>query len=263
MTLPSFNFTGRKKIPRKDLKIKVRKESSSLGGETSLLLSASYEGNGKFPANSRLYLEPYRGPTRMHFELGTLGNQTPLYDRSLKSFPTEMDLRLLKFDFYIVDGASRNGALLGLAEKIPLSVTNDTEASEKGLLPTRPHNLGERIWKLDLTSDDPALLINERIYEDRYTYTDDVLFQSLVFPQIAEKLAEWILQKADLEEEESSWQTFFKKELGQDPNREERGFELNSENDHDIQLKEEWIDQAVKVFCNTHKFRSLLEKEMG
>jgi hypothetical protein len=261
--MPILNFTGRKKISRKLLTITARKDTSPSGDHTSLLISASYEKKGKFPPDSELWLEVYRGATVERFELGTFERQTPLVDQRLESFPPEMELGLLKFRFFIVDSALRGGTILGLAERIPLSSLNQPETLKQGLLPTRKENLGERVWKLDLSGDDPALLIDERLYDDRYLYTDHVLFQSLVFPQIAEGLATWVLKEAEQEVENSKWQSFFKKELKCDPSPEERGFELNSDLDHDIRAKEDWIEQAVTVFCNKHKFRSILEAEMA
>jgi hypothetical protein len=254
-----LNYTGRRSIARSRVTIRLVPAA-----EGPAAFSADYDLDGmKFPLDARVYIEVYNASSYMRFDFGTVGrsrvpNDTRLVDITPRPLP--------KFRLKVVDEAERHGLLLGVADKlIPLRPEEDLH-NKQSLLPVDFVDLGERIWRLDL-SDWPVLELNKRLESIAEAARASGAFLGLLYPEVLRRiLYEAVVADAqtDPDADDDNWTTLWLRYACSLPGVEAPPDEASAEA---TGLREEWVDNAVQAFCRARDVRRKTEaavaKELG
>lgn len=254
-----LNYTGRRKIPRSRVTIRLVPTEDGVQA-----FSADYDLKGlRFPRDARVYVEAYNADSYMRFPFGTVGQPDVPMDTKL----TEVTSRPLpKFRLKVVDQSSRHGLLIGVTDKvIPLRPDEDLQ-NRQSLLPVDYCDLGERVWRLDLT-DWPVLELNSRVENVAEAARSSGGFLGLLYPEVLRRILHFTIieqGETDPEADDSEWTTLWLRFACSLPGIDPPPVELA---DDTKSLQEEWIEKAVHAFCRVRHARTRLEaalaKELG
>jgi len=239
-----FNYTGRKKISRSRMIV-----SLSQTEEGRLSFDASLHLNGlEFPATAKIFVEAYRRDYFRRFPSGTIAN--PRFPKNCILEGLDPDT-LVMFRIKIVD---RKGRILAAADRIKSMQTEGEPAGRVPLLPIDFVDLGQSVWRLDLTGDWPSLLLNKRIENIREIARSDVSFLTLVYPEILRQILCKIVVEEDITDPESDVDDW----MGQWLTLAVGLFEKvqlppSGESEPVVQEKLRWIDDAVEGFCSKNQ----------
>ena len=234
-----FNYTGRRKLTRDLIPIRLVKESSS-GAQ---YFSADFSGLATLglPSNARVFVDSHVRQSSMRFDFGTIGRIAPPVDTAL----TEIDSgEVPQFRVMVVDADSRPGRLLAVAEQIR-PMEEETEDSRKPILPLYVTDLGEQIWQLDAGRDtSPILKINSRIPQLRERLDGDPVLRGAIFPIAVRGVLQVILrdQPDPTLDWVKDWRMFAESLIGQ-------GLPGDDAEPDDFDI---CIDRVVEVFCEQH-----------
>lgn len=236
MAIRRFNYTNRKRINQKDVKIYVYP-----GDNGFPVFDANLDLNKyNLPEESQIYLEAYRQTSWMRFNFGTVGNiQTPS-DRELTEFDSP---EIIRFRVRVSSMRSPKGVLLAEADKIRPKFPEEESDERYSLLPAKPdEDLQDQVFKLNW-DDRPILLINSKVGDWR-SVARDPLFVSLAYPSVLREILNRIIHvekhfDIDLMSDwRSQWLYFVTKLPGVSDLPEE----------HDADKIDIWIDEAVSAF---------------
>lgn len=240
-----FNYTGRRKIPRSSLFFQLNPT-----GEGVFTFEASLNLSGlHFPPEAELAVEAYRGTSLMRFPFGTVGNAVSPASTILAELPHGV-IPLFRVKIVL------DGRILAAADRIVPHLDAREPKESVCLLPVEFVDLGDLVWKLDLSDSQPILQVNSTIEGIRETVRVDNSFFSLVYPEIVRQILHHILiaenygdEECDPDDWQSSWIRFAQEMPGvsQLPAKNV----LTSEQD-----KEFWIDEVVRAFCRKWQIRN-------
>lgn len=252
-----LNYTGRKRISRSRVTVRLL---PAPGGGWRFDAEFDLAEHG-FPSESNVYLEAYNATSYMRFAFGTVG---------AKCVPPDLVLReitqspLPKFRLKVVD--ARHGLLLGVADKLIPLQPDESLAHKQSLLPVEFRDLGERVWRLDV-SDWPVLELNQRVADLGEIARSGDSFLALVYPEVVRR----ILHEAVIEQEqtdpafdEADWTSLWLRYVCSLPGVEappERAIGVAEEEAR--AHAEEWIEQAVQAFCRARDARARFERAIG
>lgn len=248
--MKTFNYTGRKKIERKDIGIETFFENGKICFRLFDLKLEEYD----FPKNSKLFLEAYKRTTMMSFSLGTIENPIHVPDNNdLSEFHDPSDIL---FRIKVIE-QDDSALLLGRGEEIRARVEDrNEEGAGTSLLPIMSEDLGEEVWKLDFT-DKPVLLINNKLSKGE-AHGD--IFVSVVLPQAFQQILMYLFfvdqSEYNSDYADDSWQYLwytFARKLVDDT------LPPAPENNNSEEIME-WIGSAVASFSEKNRCRSLYEK---
>ncbi len=248
-----LNYTGRRKIPRSRLTVQLVPAADGIWA-----FDAQFDLSGfGFPADARVYIEAYNVTSYMRFMCGTVGAKTfPLDLRLTEITPNPLP----KFRLKVVERRRRQGLLLGVADRIVPLRPDEELASKQPLLPVDFRDLGERIWRLDL-SDWPVLELNHRVEGIAEMARSADTFLALVYPEVVRR----ILYEAVVEQDQtdpgfddSEWTSLWLRYIcGLSGVAEPPGGGTTEE----ARLrKAEWIEGAVQAFCRSREARVRFER---
>jgi len=239
-----LNYTGRVLIRRPDARVVLANPDEQIGFDANLNL-VGY----KLPQEARVFVEAYRQTTLMRFDFGRVGAIQPPNDRRLTEFDSAEGI-LFRVK---VTAPGDKHTLLAEADRIPLAKVEEEECPRTPLLPVKPQQLGEEIYRLDFSSpgNRPLLLINS----DAGQYgviAKSPAFTALVFPAVFREILVRVLivDKHDdydnVDEWRSQWIRFAKllPGLGEIPKPDEPEDRLD------------WIEKAVASFARRIQVRS-------
>lgn len=251
-----LNYTGRKKIPRSRITIRLVE-----GPRSTWLFTADYDLSGfDFPPGARVYIEAYNPHSYMRFPFGSIGLPREPDDTRLLSVTPRP---LPKFRLKVVDETERHGLMLGVADKlVPLRPDEDLE-NRQSLLPVEFCDLGDRAWRLEL-GDWPVLELNNRVEGIAEAARTGGNFLGLVYPEVIRSLLHEIVivqGQTDLDFDDSDWTSLWLRYAcslpGVGPPPSHVGANAR---------REEWIDDTVQAFCRSRQARMRLaasiEKEL-
>ncbi len=239
-----FNYTGRKKIPRLIVSI-----SLSQTPEGFLVLDATADLDGlMLPANANIFVESYRRAYFKRFSCGTVSNP---------KFPKNYVLEgvdphsLVMFRIKVVD---KKGCIVAGADRIIPRRTEEELTDRLCILPVDFVDLGQSIWRLDLSSDWPSLQLNKRIENIREIARSDSSFLTLVYPEVVRQILYKILieedhtdPETDIDDWMSQWLKFVIDLTG------DRRLPASGESEPIVQEKLKWIDDVVETFCSSNQ----------
>lgn len=241
-----FNYTGRRRIPRKAVAIDLAEDPDGVP-RFDCQLALEEEG---LPENAQVYVEAYS-----RFGLVRLPYGTPARPRPPESsrLPELKGTPMIRFRVKVVDERGEHGRILAVADGI---TPRDPELAEKNrmsLLPVEETDLGELVWRIDFDQDGPVLFVNQRIEGIRGAVAGEPAFRSLVLPAAMRQiLGEILRQTSDPDPWSSSddWQ----------PNWLKFAMRFNSADppagdDVTDSEKLEWVDGAVGRFAEWMRAR--------
>lgn len=234
-----LNFTGRRKIPLEDVDIDLQHGAD---GVPSVSCSLKLD-RGDQPEDARVYLEAYARYGFQRVPVGTLGSVTNLQGLRLPMF-TANDV--LRFRVKVIDESGEHGRILRSAD----AISPRDEGSESGrrlsLLPVEPHDLGQRVWKIEFRDDGPVLVVNRAIEDIFHRVTSDPGFRALVFPELVrEVLSEIVLRREDADpwdsdEWQGRWLQYALRFHSEEP---------PASADATTSEKQQWLDAVLERFC--------------
>lgn len=231
-----FNYTGRKKIFREDVKIRLHADFRDKP-IVDVVVDLSDYG---FPMSSNVYLEPQRKTRFMRIGLGEVAYSLRRNSIELTEFD---DADGLNFRVKIVD--EDHGLLLGIAEGIkPYNKDDELDQNQQSILPVSSADLSSWgvLWRIGW-GDQKAVLEIERKLGSRDQVVRSLMFRGFILPaamrQILVKIVteDWDSELSDPQELSTRW-LLFAKQIGAglpEPNAEDQ---------------EEWIDNAVRLLTN-------------
>ncbi len=230
-----FNYTGRRKIPRSGVKIRVMEN----GGRRRF--DAEFELEGlRLPKEARLFVEAYHRAAYRRFPFGTVENPSPPTERWLDGIPVRSPLFRVKV-VQVQDGVAR---ILAAADKVVPEESDREDEARQSLLMVDFEDLGDRVWALDLDSDWPRLRLNQRFKGIREAARSGPEFVTLVYPEIFRAILARVLDEGrfDPDCDDDDWGTLWLRFACRELKRPRPPQEAGSE-------AEEWIDEAVNAFC--------------
>lgn len=250
-----LNYTGRRRIARSQVTVRLvsgRDGVSSFDAEFDL---KDYD----FPAGSRVFVEAYNATSYMRFDFGTVGKPVAPRDRRLAEITPSP---LPKFRLKVVDRSDRHGQLQGVADKlVPLRPDEDLE-HKQSLLPVEFRDLGERIWKLDL-SDWPVLELNKRIADLGEIARSSDWFLGLVYPEVVRRILHTAvveMDQTDPDFDDSDWTTLWLRYVCSLPGV---GEPPDGSSEDARTRQRDWIEGAVDAFSRARDARRRFERAVA
>ena len=254
-----LNYTGRRNIARSAVTIRLLEQRD---GERAF--TAEYDLSGlRFPADARVYIEAYNTDSYMRFTFGTVAEPHVPKDTRL----AEITARPLpKFRLKVVDETRRYGLLLGVADRL-LPLRRDEDLRNKdSLLPVDFVDLGERVWRLDLT-DSPVLELNQRIESISEAARASGGFLGLLYPEVLRRILHEIVvveAHTDMNADDDDWKTLWLRYACAVPGVEAPPNEAAPDA---RDRRAEWVERTVEAFCRARdarrRFENALCKELG
>jgi hypothetical protein len=249
-----LNYTGRKKIPRSRITIRLLPAGDSL-----YAFSADFDlAKLGFPADARVYIEAYNSSSYMRFPFGTVAQRLDPRDLRLSEIARRP---LPKFRLKVVDHGKRLGLLLGAADKIVPLRPDEDMANKQSLLPVDFVDLGDRVWRLEL-SDWPVLELNNRIETIGETARSGDAFLGLVFPEVLRQILEEIVirqDETDPDLDESDWTSLWMRYVCSLPGVSDPPTAVTADS---TDLRHDWIEDVVQAFCRSKQARQRFESEI-
>ncbi|MCU0770484.1 MAG: hypothetical protein MUE94_01770 [Verrucomicrobia bacterium] len=207
----------------------------------------------RFPRNAEVWLEAHRQNLWMQFAWGTISAMRPPSNRRLTEFDVP-DGILFRVRVVQPPG-NEHHKLLGEADGIQFVKAGEATDKRRPLLEPVPEALDQLLWKLDMESDPPRLLVNKDAKPTWKDLARSQHFLSLVYPEVLRRiLAHILIEDAWVEDdEEPGWQADwvrFARNLGVStplPNPDQK------------QDREAWTDEAVATFAHRHELRAKLD----
>ncbi len=245
-----FNYTGRIKIPRKNVDISLHNDKVGKYFRAKIELSDF----GLLP-DAKVYIEANYKGVYQRFCFGSVARFNEPESTRLSELP---DTELVYFDVSVVDESGTVGLLLAKARGI--AVSSEGQSSDRiPLLPVNPRDLKNQFWKLNFDAADdgrPTLEINKNIPDVFEKARNDINFISLVYPSAFRGVLIKILEDDLFGEEEgtwvSDWRKFIVGVLGI-----KNLPDSDSETKSLTPVQEAWIDDCVDEYC---KQLNLFEK---
>jgi hypothetical protein len=240
-----INYTGRRHIERDQVKLRLRR------AENHFLLDVvqlNLDDLG-LPRDATIVIEAYRQTGYMRFDAGTVGVPKLPSGLSLSEFQSPEGVL---FRVKIADQAV--GKLLATADRLRALIEYEAPAPTESMLPIRPERLGHELWHIDLSEDEPTLVVNSEV-GDWKTFSLRPVFQAFVLPEVVRQIGLWVISnKTQLDDDGDSalslWAAYMRS-LGYDPAQapgEDSG---------------EWVNDMVQDFCRQHRFRDLIPELTG
>lgn len=189
--MPSFNYTQRKPLHRKQTQFSLTPAKEAEAGVRSF--DAQIELPDKLPNDARVFVEAYRGspPARMRFDWGTVAELTEPEDRRLTDFAN--DPRPPLFRVKVTDVSEHPGRLLADGSQIRATDPDETPDTKRGILYTVWGNNHGPVWTVNFDFDEgPQLVIDEKADPDHQLPLRKE-FRALVYPEIIRKVLTYLL----------------------------------------------------------------------
>ena len=246
-----LNYTGRKKISRSKVTVRLLPARDGLYAFAAEYDLAGYD----FPEDAKVFVEAYNSTSYMRFPFGTVGERRDPQGMTL----LEVTPRPLpKFRLKVVDQSERHGLLLGVADKlIPLRPEEEL-TNRQSLLPVDFCDLGDRIWRLDLT-DWPVLELNNRVEAIAEVARSGDAFLALVYPEVVRGILHQIVViegETDPNADDTEWTTLWLRYVCTLPGTTEPP---SGASEDSRSRQEEWIEDAVQAFCKYREARRRFE----
>ncbi|OUJ18770.1 hypothetical protein AMET1_0421 [Methanonatronarchaeum thermophilum] len=250
-----LNFTGRRKIDKKNVSISVEPvDNDSPKFNANLDFSEM-----NFPEGSKVYIDAKHKTEWKRFDFGETGDlgareKTILDDIAL--------LEGLKFRVLVVDNEKR---IIGLARAISPKIKDE---NRNNLLPVKISEM-DLLWDLDYPGSRPELHINEDIKGSVEMVESDSAFRLSVFPEVLRRILYRIVfweDEVDDPKETSEWHKEWLEFAAQFNDDMELPNTFNPENvSFDSEKIDRWIDIVVDEFAINmrREWNDIEEKDFG
>ena len=247
-----FNYTGRRRIRREDVRIAVRSDDSGLPIFSANLSLDRY----KLPGEAHIVLEAYRSMTSyMRFPWGTVRQPVPHQNRRLSDFGTADGVL---FRVKVVESPDQtNGRpprVLALADQLRPQRFDEEQGQSLSLIDVVPSEINE-IWRVDFPEDggEPVLQVNQHLVERHHELVRTEEFISLVLPQVLRIVLTQILviEKVDPYEDRDDWRSLWHRFARTLPGVGDAPHPAKGEGDtpENVDELEVWISNTVDAFA--------------
>jgi hypothetical protein len=250
----TFNYTGRRKIERKDVPVTIRADGNGWTFDADLRL-ASY----KFPHNAEVWVEAHRQNLWMQWSWGSISAMRVPLNRRLSEFDVP-DGVLFRVRVVQPSGPEHH-KLLGEVDQVQPVKAGEADDRRRHLLVPVPDALDQQLWKLNLEAEPPELLVNKDAQPNWKDMAKSPQFVALVYPEVFRRILTKILIEDGWseDEEDAGWQgdwMRFARNLG--------GLVAVPSPDQKVD-RENWIEEAVAGFARRLQLRTTwdLEFEKG
>jgi hypothetical protein len=242
-----FNFSGRQKIKREDVRLVVNSQNRTLNCGARL---TDYE----FPDNANVYLEAQRQNRYMRFGLGSVVE----LDRRSHSLTEFDDLEGIQYSLKVVE--ANHGRLLGIVSQIKPSDDGDHDKpAGQGILPVRSTDLSDcgLLWRVDSSSSNYILEI-EKGLGSKEQVVRSVFFRAFVLPAAMREIlitivaSDWDETLSNPQDPDTAWLTYARDKCGGLP---EKGDSLED--------YAEWLDMTTRILSQRINVREKAIEEFG
>lgn len=245
-----FNFTGRKKILKDDVKVKLRDDFGHSPVVDVRLDLSEYE----FPGQAKVILEAEHKTRFMRIDLGSV---TPVVMSNGIVLDRFDDAENLQFRIKVVD-VENGGLLFGIANKIkPYDKDDNLDTNSKSILPVESKDLTSYgvLWRIDWGTDSVVLQVDREL-GSKDQVVRSLTFKSFIFPAavhlILRKIVNdrWDSDLSDTDELQTQW-ILFAQQLGAglpDPSE-------DADND-------DWIESTIRLFMQKLNVRNKLLEDV-
>lgn len=173
---------------------------------------------------------------------------------TLHDFP---DVTLIKFRVKVVGPQDERGLrpLLAVADRLVPRTDGEDDAPREPLLPFRgSHDLGQEVWRLDFSGEEPAVEVNANLGDWR-GFVQEPYFQALVFPELFRQVLLWLSSQEDDEPEGAGarWRSFL----------EELGVQAPPTDAQDEETLRDWANEAAAKLARRHGWFDALNALRG
>jgi hypothetical protein len=240
-----FNYTGRKKIRRSDVRIDLLRDDDGRRCFNIHLSLADLE----LPQSAQVYVEAYHRSGYQRFDFGTVSRLRIPPDRTLSSISAAVTPL---FRVKVVDKTGTHGRILAAVDKIRPASEDNQPADSRSLLFVEYDDLGNTVWQLDLDGDWPVLRLNRTIDEISLIASSDNRFLSLVYPEVLRQILTRILIVDEHTDPDcdDDWPSLWLKLAAGLPG-------MSAPYQNSRAGRRAWIENAVEAFCANFK---LLDK---
>lgn len=239
--LPILDETAAKKVLDRLPAVRSGLSHGSDGSEAWL-------GEYGLPTDAKVFVEAYRQTNWMRFDFGTIGTVQPPGNLELPDFDTREGVL---FRVRVTATANPEGRLLAEADQISPVLGKDTgEEAREPLLPIKPEDLGEEVFRVDF-GDRPILLINNQ-FGDWRALAKSPAFVCMALPQALREILTRVLYIEGYYETEDTadWKARWLKFASLLP-----GSSAPPEEEEKDRF-EDWINEAVAAFARMHGMKS-------
>lgn len=230
-----FNYTGRKKVLRDDVKIRLQGDFN----DKPIVDVAINLSDYSFPQGSSVFLEPHQKTRFMRIGLGGTADSVRRNSIKLSEFDDAQDI---DFRVKVVDASQ--GLLLGIAENIkPYSKDDQLDENQKSILPVSSVDLSSYgvLWRIS-QDEQKAVLEIECELGSRDQVVRSLMFRAFIWPAAMRQILVGVLSENDWDPELSDPQDLstrwlmFTRQIG-------AGMPVKNA----VDRNEEWIDNAVRI----------------
>ncbi len=240
-----INSTGRVRITRDRINISLEEPAGAIFPWATATINLEKVG---LPDNAPVVIEAYYRSSSMRFACGTTKN-IKVPDRMILS---DIDRGGAVHFRVLVLAPDKSGRILASAERLRPAKKGDGP-DRQPLLPLRETDLGTELWKIDI--DDrtgPTLLVNNRVPGLAARIRTSPLLHGVILPHAFRTILQ-NLTAAGEDEEDDLWGTDWRKFL------DELGVPTEPDDPNDEDSRDEWVETAVKVFCDLKDFPSRVD----
>ena len=232
-----FNYTGRKKIRRSDVRIDLLRDDDDRRYFNLSLHLADLE----LPQTAQVYVEAYHRSGYQRYDFGTVGKLRIPADRTLGSISASVTPL---FRVKVVDKTGTHGRILASVDKIRPASEDNQPAASRSLLFVEYDDLGNTVWQLDLEGDWPVLRLNRAVDEISLIASSDNRFSSLVYPEVLRQILTRILIVDEHTDPDcdDDWPSLWLKLAATLPGM-SVPFQASRAG------RQAWVDNAVEAFC--------------
>ncbi len=241
MPIRRINFTGRRRLTKEDVEIRLDEDARPPSFEVTRLSLQRHN----LAENAQIWVEAYRQSTYMRFPLGTISQPTYTGSKSLGEFNSPEGIL---FRVKVTSPSNPAGQLLAEIDKIRPEMP---DGERESLLPVRrDDSLEHEVFRVDF-EDRPVLLINGRLSGWKEISTEPG-FVALAYPNVLRTILTRILlveehiDDMDDDDWRSQWLRFARSHPG-------IGEVPTSTDDSDL---EQWIEQVLVAFCKSTQIRN-------
>lgn len=240
-TSSTSNPTGLVEIDRNDVSIVV----TEVDDARSVSLSRLEVGGYKLSPELKVVLVARAGSTSQRIELGSLG----AWDRDAHSIP-ELDRNAaLRFRVLLHEAASPK-----LAASCENLRARNTDRGES-LLPMEAVDLGEEVWRLDMSPEGPLILFNKIVFPTASVAARHPAFAPLIMPEVVRQICRKLASNPEVLADEADvlfpWGRWLD-DLGVDrPPESADGEDMGK-----------WGEEVVSTFSRRYRFASKLRQNI-
>ena len=180
--LRRFNYTGRHRIEQSRVAVCLVPAED---GPPSFDISIDLSGIN-LPQDARVFVEAYDKSSYMRFDYGTVADPCPPVDRRLLDIQSRDGVA---FRVKVVDEYRKHGRVLAIADSLLPARIEGVALDRESLLWSRFVDLGDEVWRLDLSGSWAFIELNEDLKTAGiHELLRDNIFFSLVLPSIVREI---------------------------------------------------------------------------